>query len=224
MSRWLPSTEKWPKHQKPHWQSTLAIARENLWFYMPASDHSFGAISCQDAPASILDRSQRCVIAVYSTGTGGENAAMDAAKAIRKCPHKPPQPTEDEPGLARAELLVREARELVKGAKQLIKGGLSRQTALENLELAATQADQAEQDLLIEQAEALEDEGIAQMRKGEGLLARLIPEGGSALKALGMADRRLDDAKRLDREKQLRESIDEVRREIQTLRSQSTDW
>lgn len=222
MSRWLPSTERWPKHQKPHWQSTLVVAREHRWFYMPASDHSFGAISCQDAPATILDRSQRCVIPVYSTGTGGENAAMDAAKAIRKCPHRQ-QPLEDKPNIARAELLVGEARELVKGAKQLIKGGLLRQTALESLELAASQTDRAEQDLRMEQAEALDHEGVAQVRKGEGILARFIPESRSALNALNMADGRLDDAKRLDREKQLRESINEVRQEIQTLRSQSTD-
>lgn len=223
MSRWLPSTERWPRHQKPHWQSTLDVAREHLWFYMPASDHSFGRISCQDAPATILDRSQRCVIAIYSTGMGGENAAKDAAKAIRKCPHKSQPPAEDKPSLARAELLVQEARELVNGAKQLIKGGLSRQTALENLELAASQADQAEQDLLVEQATALDDEGIEQIRKGKGILARLIPEGGPAHKALGMADRRLDHATRLDREKMLRKKIDGIRREIQTLRSQSTD-
>jgi len=81
--KWYSPADDWPQHPKPWFRTALAHARRSGWWYRSAAGHAHGTVYCQGPEY----RSGACKFVVFSTGVGGENAARELERLIRRCPH-----------------------------------------------------------------------------------------------------------------------------------------
>ncbi|MET8229452.1 hypothetical protein ABZS77_02060 [Micromonospora sp. NPDC005298] len=82
--KWLSPSDPW-HHPKPWFDRALTYARAAGWWYRKAggSGHIHGTAFCQPPD----DRANACKYVVFSTGGGGESAAREFERLVRRCPH-----------------------------------------------------------------------------------------------------------------------------------------
>lgn len=136
MSRWYQPHDQWPRHPKQWWRETIGMARSAGWRLQTVEGHVWGRIVCDP------DADRPCKVLIFSSGNGGESAALTARKTVQRCDHS----TAAEAGqilLRVAELLDR-AEALLEAASRCLQATNKRAEAEELLLAAATAADEAE--------------------------------------------------------------------------------
>ncbi|MEV7394879.1 hypothetical protein [Streptomyces sp. NPDC091215] len=136
MSRWYEPHEQWPRHQKPWWRETIDAARSAGWHLQTVEGHAWGRLVCD------RDADKPCKIAIFSTGTGGESAALTARRNIERCDHH----AAAEAGQVqfKAVGLLDRAEALLEAAGRCLQAAGRRAEAEELLRGAATAVDEAE--------------------------------------------------------------------------------
>lgn len=179
MSDYLDATEAWPRHGTLEWNDTLEYARERGWFYKVHSAHGGGEIVCRIG----VQRSDACLIPVYSTGADSAGAAMLTRRKIKKCPH-----IERVPGPESARQIMISVNSYLDIGEDL----LDARDALTSVEFDFLQLDEAldQADQLIRLAEQDEDAREAQVNTQAralelGLELGDPPDPGVALGAAG---------------------------------------
>ncbi|MGW1044050.1 hypothetical protein [Streptomyces sp. NPDC002547] len=147
MSRWYQPHEEWPRHPKPWWRDTIGAARSAGWHLQAIEGHAWGRIVCD--PQS----DKPCKVLIFSTGAGGESAALTARRTVERCDHR----TAAETGqiLLRAGVLLDRAEGLLEAASRCLQAADKRVEAEELLLEAAAAADEAEK---LSQAVAREED------------------------------------------------------------------
>ncbi|MFD5984913.1 hypothetical protein [Streptomyces cyaneofuscatus] len=136
MSHWYQPREQWPRHPKVWWRETIDLARSAGWHLQKVEGHTWGRIVCDphaDKPCKVL---------IFSSGVGGESAALTARKTVRRCGHVPASDAGQL--LFRAAELLDRAEAMLAAASRCLKAADKRVQAEELLLSAATAADEAE--------------------------------------------------------------------------------
>lgn len=136
MSHWYQPLEQWPRHPKAWWRETLDLARSAGWRLQTVEGHTWGRIVCDP------NADKPCKVLIFSSGVGGESAALTARKTVKRCDHL----TAVETGqilLKAAELLDR-AEAMLEAASRCLQAADKKAQAEELLLSAAMAADEAE--------------------------------------------------------------------------------
>lgn len=162
MSRWYQPHEQWPRHPKQWWRETIDLARSAGWRLQTVEGHTWGRIVCDPS----ADRP--CKVVIFSSGVGGESAALTARRTVERCDHL----TAAETGqiLLRAGVLLDRAEALLEAASHLLQAADKKVEAEELLLCAATAADEAEK-----LAQALASEADSERLVVEAFA--VLPEG-----------------------------------------------
>lgn len=212
--RWHTADEAWPDHAKPWWAEALREARGAGWQLRTFSGHTWGKVVCD---REVPDAHE---MLIFSTGRGGENAAKQLEKLIRRCHHKQSSPPHDD--IERASRLLDGASTLLDAAELLLSAADKRSQAEELLSLAEDAIASAEDsDAFLDAATALDGEsGEAEMRAAElTAAARYSPKRPQTKAAItDEAERRVDQAEVVTsadsviaKARSLRERIGEIR-------------
>lgn len=159
--RWYAPDEPWPEHDKPWWSAALREARVAGWQLRTFSGHTWGKVVCD---REVPDAHQ---MLIFSTGRGGENAAKQLEKLIRRCHHSQMQSPDDD--LERASRLLDGASMLLDAAELLLSAADKRAQAEELLSLAEEAiARVQDSDAFLDAATALDGESSeAEMRAAD---------------------------------------------------------
>lgn len=137
VSHWYQPHEQWPKHPKPWWRETLTLARSAGWHLQKIDGHTWGRIVCDPSA------DEPCKVPVFSSGVGGESAALTARKTVGRCDHVTASGVDQL--LFRAVQLLDRAEALLAAASRCLQAA-NKQAEVEELLLgAATATDEAEQ-------------------------------------------------------------------------------
>lgn len=230
--KWHGPTEKWPKHSKAWHRAALAKARSAGWWYKKAaeSSHIHGTVYCQPPEK----RAKACRFVVFSTGEGGESAAAELERLVRRCPHGS-DGTADRDRLTLAYMQVEKVEALCRGAQALLDQHRYEQGAAELLDraeqlLEEAGSDASEADQLLRAAVDLEAEAVAAAQDAEQTLtlastnlrdpAKVIDlaEAGTSAVNATIRGEKLSDAVR-----QLRTWVRAAQDRIRVLRSKLTE-
>ncbi|MFI1361277.1 hypothetical protein ACH4TV_48155 [Streptomyces sp. NPDC020898] len=136
MSHWYQPHEQWPRHPKPWWRETIDLARSAEWHLQIVEGHAWGRIVCDP------EMDKPCRILIFSSGTGGESAALTARRTIQRCDH--PAAAESGRILLRVVELLDRAEALLEAASRCLRASGKMAEAEELLLSAVTAADEAE--------------------------------------------------------------------------------
>ncbi|MEV6422834.1 hypothetical protein [Streptomyces sp. NPDC051662] len=136
MSHWYQPHERWPRHPKSWWRETLDLARAAGWHLQTVDGHTWGRIVCDP------DADKPCKVLVFSSGVGGESAALTARKTVTRCDHLAAAGAGQI--LLRAAELLDRAEAMLAAASRCLEAADRRAQAEELLLGAATAADEAE--------------------------------------------------------------------------------
>lgn len=136
MSRWYEPHEQWPRHPKQWWRETVDLARGAGWHLQTVDGHTWGRLVCDPA----MDRP--CKVVIFSSGLGGESAALTARRTVSRCDHH--RAIEAGQILFKAGALLDRAEALLEAASRLLQAADKKAEAEELLLYAATAADEAD--------------------------------------------------------------------------------
>jgi hypothetical protein len=212
--RWYTADEPWPDHAKPWWTQALHEARGAGWQLRTFSGHTWGKVVCD------REATEPHQMLIFSTGRGGENAAKQLEKLIRRCHHKQSSPPDDD--VVRASRLLEGASMLLDAAELLLSAADKRSQAEELLSMAEDAVARVEDsDAFLDAAAALDGESSEADMRATDLTAsaNYSPKRPQTTAAMtDEAERRVDQAEVVtsahtvvEKARSLRERIKEIR-------------
>ena len=207
--------DRWPRHQKGHWNEALDLAREFGWTYEYLdAPHKAGDMVC---PAG------EHVLKVDKTADGGAFFAGEAKKVIRsRCTHgtRVGDRGKVKERIERAEALLQSAEVLIAGADDdltHIEAHRDANQRLAELDELALRLDTA--DLTLAELETLQDEALDDATIDVPVLGEVEATLETAGENVSTASRTLAKVRQHGSLKGLRDHIDTARLDIEVLQA-----